>query len=63
MPKLNEMLPLLVFALVILLVVLEGHEGITFNISPDAWNLLNIILPIGFSFSIINTALSKWNKK
>jgi len=63
MPKLNEMLPLLVFALVIILVVLEGHEGITFNISPDAWNLLNIILPIGFSFSIINSALSRMKKE
>lgn len=63
MPKQSQVIPLLVFALVIILVVLEGHEGITFSLSPDAWNLLGFIVPIGFSGGLINKALNKWREK
>ncbi len=63
MPKQSEVIPLLVFALVIILVVLEGHEGITFNLSSDAWNLLNYIVPIGFGGGLVNKALNKWREK
>ena len=36
MPKQSHTIPLLVFGLVVILVGLDGYDGINFTLSPDA---------------------------
>lgn len=60
MPSHARVIPLLVFALVVALIVLEGHNGINFQLSDGAWNLLSIVIPIGFAGGLINKFIEKW---
>ncbi len=63
MPPQSKIIPLLVFALVVILVGIEGVGGIEFNLSPEAYQLLYYIVPIGFGGGLINKTLNKWREK
>lgn len=63
MPKQSKVIPLLVFALVVVLVGLDGYDGINFTLSPDAWGLLNYIVPIGFGGGLIIKTLNTYKER
>lgn len=66
MPSQSHVIPLLVFALVIILVGLDGYGGITFELSTDAWDIIKTIVPIGFGGGLLNKGLNVYrdrNKK
>ena len=63
MPKQSKTIPLLVFGLVVILVGLDGYEGISFQLSPEAWGLLNYIVPIGFGGGLIAKGLNTYKNR
>ncbi len=63
MGKQSKIIPLLVFKLVIVLVALDGYDRINFTLSPDAWGLLNYIVPIGFGGGLIIKTLNTYKDR
>lgn len=63
MPSQSKVIPLLVFSLVVILLVLDGYDGIDLKLSGEAWDLLDYIVPIGFGGGLINKAMDTYRNR
>ncbi len=63
MPKQSKVIPLLVFSLVVILLGLDGYDGINLSLSAELWGLLHYIIPIGFGGGLINKAINAYRDR
>ncbi len=63
LPAHTQLVTLLIFALVVSLIILDGVTGIGFELSSGGWELLHYILPAGFVASLAGHAVITWKSK
>ena len=63
LPPHPQLITLLIFALVVSLIILDGVTGIAFELSSGGWTLLQYILPVGFVASLAAHTVITWKGK
>jgi len=63
LPAHTQLVTLLIFALVVSLIILDGVTGIGFELSSGGWELLQYVLPAGLASSLAAHAVITWKGK